>query len=982
MRKIITLITAFTIALVSSSQIYVGDITLITQEEVDNFSTNYPGITYIEGTLFVSPYSAQEDIFIDPILDLSGLSQLNGAKDIRIEQGMGFTGWIPTFAENVYIYSNIDASGGELNLDQFTSEFTALNNLYLSFESIENADLGATLFENLTSVDSLTIQWLGAAVTFPNLQSINYFHYWNFNVVNLYMPSVTSLNTLISENFNYDALISTPYFPNLNHIERFVISGSLVMDGFIGLSSLTSIGTFDSRHNDGMHSLSGLTNIQTADNIYIWAYFGVNGEPAPLIGLESLESVGNLSIEQSSFSGDFSSLSNLQEVDSLRIHGVYEVPSLAGLENLTINNYLELRESSFSICNVPSVCNFLSTHGPQDYFIDVNNPTGCSTAEEILASCSPAEVDIFGSVYFDSNCNGTFDSNEFTISPTYIQPVAGADLFLGLESFSLNAPPETALTIEVGGLPAYYAAGAPINITTPPFGGNVVSQNIAVCPAFPFNDLQASLLHSGYLTPGFGSNLRLLIENLGSTTAQIIPTMILNTDQFLAEFNVVDSQFSGTIVGNTITWPELTISPGQTLDLWIYLELLPTATILGEIFSVSAEVALVSGNDENPADNTALFEQEIIGSYDPNDKWVNTPQINIETIDPTQPLDLTYRVRFQNTGTAPAVNVRVEDILEDDLDPSSFQLLSSTHDVYYQIEGNQINFFFDNIMLPDSTSDPEGSIGTFFFRIKSNGNHTLESSIDNQVSIFFDFNEPIITNVASTIFYNCPVVNISGEGADLCEGEEVELSAVASNNTSIQWLINEEVVSSSNNYLFSFDEPNDYSVLVIAENEYCIDEDELEITVNENPEVSLILDGSTLIATEGFASYQWTLDGNIIEGENGNTITSAAPGNYVVTVTNEFGCSDESDVVEVVSSISENESNAIVFWPNPVKDVVNISLEENIQNEVIQIFDATGKIIYQNQINGKIFQLDTSAWPAGIYNLRIQNHLNSKIIKL
>jgi hypothetical protein len=529
----------------------------------------------------------------------------------------------------------------------------------------------------------------------------------------------------------------------------------------------------------------------------------------------------------------------------------------------------------------------------------------------------------------------------------------------------------------VGGLPPHYAAGAPINITTPPFGGNVVSQNIAVCPAFPFNDLQVSLLHNDYLAPGFGSNLRLLIENLGSTTAQIIPTMILNTDQFIAEFNVVEVPFSGTIVGNTIIWPEQSISPGQTLDLWIYFELLPTATILGEIFSASANVALVSGTDENPADNTALLEQEIIGSYDPNDKWVNTPQINIETIDPTQPLDLTYRVRFQNTGTAPAVNVRVEDILEDDLDPSTFQLLSSTHEVYYQIEGNQIHFFFDNIMLPDSTSDPEGSIGTFFFRIKSNGNHTLESSIDNQVSIFFDFNEPIITNVASTIFYNCPVVNISGEGVDLCAGEEVELSAVVSNNTSIQWLINEEVVSSSNNYLFSFDEPSDYSVLVVAENEYCIDEDELEITVNENPEVTLVLDGSTLVATEGFASYQWTLNGNIIEGENGNTLSSPAVGNYVVSVTNEFGCTDESDVVEVVIGINELNNDQIALWPNPANDVLNIQTK---YRGVVNIIDASGKLVSTLTLNGQS-TVDISSLPSGLYQLIGEAKLLGKFVK-
>jgi uncharacterized repeat protein (TIGR01451 family) len=351
-------------------------------------------------------------------------------------------------------------------------------------------------------------------------------------------------------------------------------------------------------------------------------------------------------------------------------------------------------------------------------------------------------------------------------------------------------------------------------------------------------------------------------------------------------------------MNDMISWTATSISPGQTLEFDFNITLLPTATILGEMFSATASADLVSGTDENPSDNTTLFEQEIIGSYDPNDKWVNTPQINIETIDPTQPLDLTYRVRFQNTGTAPAVNVRVEDILEEDLDPSTFQLISSTHEVYYQIEGDQINFFFNDIMLPDSTSDPEGSIGTFFFRIKSNGNHTLQSSIDNQVSIFFDFNEPIITNVASTIFYNCP-------------------------------------------------------------------------------EISLVFDGSALVATEGFASYQWTLNGNIIEGENGNTISAPAVGNYVVSVTNEFGCADESDVVEVISAINEVNNTPIALWPNPANDVLNI---QTAYRGIINIIDMQGKQVMSLTLNGQS-TVDISSLPSGLYQLVGEGKLIGKFVK-
>ena len=976
MKTTLTLICYFFLAFHSYAQVYVGDITLATQEEVDNFSTNFPGITYVEGTLLIGPYN--EEGFVNPILNLYGLSQLTGATNIRFEIGLGFTGWAPTTALNVSITSygqQFISNGGEIQLEEFTSGFTELNKLFIRFEAIQNPEISKTIFENLTSVDSLTIHDLGSPVIFPNLNTINYLFYSSvanddINQSLVEMPSVNSLHTLISNNTGSFVTISTPLFSQLEHLEIFQVYSSDILDGFIGLSSLNSIGTFQTITTYLSRPLEGFSNIRTADAITVSALYD---EDIAFSGLESLESVGNLSF-WGWFNGSLHNLSNLQTIGSLEIYSSEGLTSLEGLENVTITDFLTISGSDLSVCNIPSICNFLSSHGPESYIIDTFNPMGCSTDEEILASCGdPSNSAIYGRIYFDSNCNGVVDNNEFSLSPYYVQAIPPQDTFHGLENFYISVSPQTNVTIAASNLPDQYEQGLPISLITPQYGGNVYNQNILVCPAFDFTDLQISIVHNGNLSPGFSSSWKIQVLNVGTTTIEYTTNLTFNSLEFISFIDPLE----GILNDSILSWPTSSISPGQTMEFDFNITLLPTATILGETFSASAEVALVSGNDENPADNRALFEQEIIGSYDPNDKWVNTPQINIETIDPTQPLDLTYRVRFQNTGTAPAVNVRVEDILEDDLDPSTFQLLSSTHEVFYQIEGNQINFFFDNIMLPDSTSDPEGSIGTFFFRIKSNGNHSLESSIDNQVSIFFDFNEPIITNVASTIFYNCPVVNISGEGVDLCAGEEVELSAVAANNTSIQWFINEEVVSSSNNYLFSFDTPNDYSVLVVAENEYCFDEDELEITVNENPEVILIGDGNTLVATEGFASYQWTLDGNIIEGENGNTITSAVPGNYVVTVTNEFGCTDESDAVEIVDGINENESKAIVLWPNPVKDVVNI---QSYYRGVATIVDTQGKQVMNITLNGQT-SLDLSNLRSGVYQITSSIGMMGRFIK-
>jgi hypothetical protein len=891
MKTTLTLIGLLFIALPFYSQVYVGDISLSTQEEVDNFSTNYPGITYVDGSLVIGTPEYNEN-YID---DISSLSSLSGAETLKIFNCTNFNNWVPSTIQNLTIeYAVIDPLDNSfLGLPSFTSNIANLDSLDISI--YQNLDLSWDLAE-VSAFSSLQNAYYvkinsGVHFTIENLVEVNQLIYYNYGGGRVELSSLSSLDTLITYGDANPQDYSTPYLPETSHINTILNYDLFCYDGLQGLSSLTSVGhLFISR----AFNISGLSNLITAEVIDI--------RIEQLNGLYSLQNADKLDIEfavgwNEPLVQDLAALNSLTTVDSLFISG--SISGINGINFLQINDYMHLAGQDISFCSYPSICSFIANHGPEDYFLGENHAIGCSTVEEIEALCDPSNSYISGEIFFDINCDGVYDPGEFTISPGYAQLDTSGEIMYNVDQFLVLTEASSSVIISTANMLDYYAPINPIEITTAELGNLNPYLFIPVCAAYDFSDLQVSVLQSGNLSPGFGSDWNVQVTNQGTTTVDFIPNYTINTTEFVFSIN----PYWGNLNDYTITWEAVSINPGETVSFSFRITLLSTASLLGQTFSATANVTLVSGTDENLSNNTSLFEQEIIGSYDPNDKWVNTPQINIETIDPAQPLNLTYRVRFQNTGTAPAVNVRVEDILEEDLDPSTFELLETSHIVYYQIEGNEINFFFDNIILPDSTSDPEGSIGTFFFRIKSNGNHSLESSIDNQVSIFFDFNEPIITNVASTIFYVCP-------------------------------------------------------------------------------EVTLVYDDNILIATEGFASYQWTLDGNIIEGENENTITSAVPGNYVVTVTNEFGCSDESDVIEVVSSISENESNTIVLWPNPVKDVINISLEENLQNEVIQIFDAAGRIIYQNQINGKYIQIDMNPWPAGIYNLRIQNHLNSKIIKL
>lgn len=133
-------------------------------------------------------------------------------------------------------------------------------------------------------------------------------------------------------------------------------------------------------------------------------------------------------------------------------------------------------------------------------------------------------------------------------------------------------------------------------------------------------------------------------------------------------------------------------------------------------------------------------------SYDPNDKQVS-PLGACEERYTLHGEELHYNVRFQNIGNAPAENVYILDTLSQSLDLNSFRVLASSHEMVTEIlPGNVIKYRFDNINLPDSTSDFEGSQGFVFFSIDPLSNLPEHTAVRNSAAIYFDQNDPVITN--------------------------------------------------------------------------------------------------------------------------------------------------------------------------------------------------------------------------------------------
>lgn len=66
-----------------------------------------------------------------------------------------------------------------------------------------------------------------------------------------------------------------------------------------------------------------------------------------------------------------------------------------------------------------------------------------------------------------------------------------------------------------------------------------------------------------------------------------------------------------------------------------------------------------------------------------------------------------------------------------------------------------------------------------------------------------------------------------------------------------------------------------------------------------------------------------------------------------------------------------NVSQEINIYPNPASDKINIPWTSE-EKEVVQIFDALGRIVYTAQLNSGINSIDVSAWESGVYTLHIQ----------
>lgn len=132
--------------------------------------------------------------------------------------------------------------------------------------------------------------------------------------------------------------------------------------------------------------------------------------------------------------------------------------------------------------------------------------------------------------------------------------------------------------------------------------------------------------------------------------------------------------------------------------------------------------------------------------------------------------------------------------------------------------------------------------------------------------------------------------------------------------------------------------------------------------------------------------YQWSVNGEPIEGAVTHILQATTEGDYSVLVTNsENECSNQSPVYEVRGSAPSSISDHFLktrIYPNPVSD--RITLEGLPYGEtLVQLTDLSGRVLkIQRFNNDPLSQMETSDIPEGIYFVVIRNSGERMVAKV
>ncbi len=358
---------------------------------------------------------------------------------------------------------------------------------------------------------------------------------------------------------------------------------------------------------------------------------------------------------------------------------------------------------------------------------------------------------ITGAMIFDANTNGCdaldlpqpnikININDGTAQgSTFTNNSGNYNFYTELGSFVVTPSVEN---------PSYFTF-SPTSATVPfaNDNNNIVTQNFCITANGVHPDLEIVIAPIVPARPGFDAVYQIVYKNKGNQTLSQLYGVNFFFNQNLMDF-VLATTTPSTVGSGSLSWSYTNLLPFESRSIYVTLNInTPTDTTnpvnIGDILQFTTSILPMAG-DESTVDNTFLFNQTVVGSFDPN----NIICMEGNVVSPSEIGDyLHYVINFENTGTSEAENIVVKtEVNVTDFDINSLQMLATSHNAYIKVVNNQVEFIFQNIMLET------GGHGNVLLKIRSKSNLVNGDIVSKKADIFFDYNFPIDTGMANTTF--------------------------------------------------------------------------------------------------------------------------------------------------------------------------------------------------------------------------------------
>jgi len=621
-------------------------------------------------------------------------------------------------------------------LDSIPTLPSSIEFLKISNTGLNPHDLNLSSLNNLTD---LYLNNLGLSYI-PNLPTHRYNLDISNNLISDWSNMPSNLGYLNIRNCHVDSLNKLPF-----------LAPSLIC----GDTSLTSVeGIADSMHrleiwNSSIHTLKSpkkLLNLLLISNENI---ISIDSFPK---NLQWLELVGT----------DILSLPTLPNfnLSYLRIDWAPSLKCLPTLPN-TLTSPHRLRLTNLNITCLPNYVPAMNNNtiqlGPNSWnSVMYYKVPLCTNDPFTNPNACDAVKGVEGYVFEDDNSNCNYDSTENSIKNVPMKLYDGSQNLMEVSATASNG--RYFLNSDIGN---YSIA---IDTVNKPYAVNCkldTSLNIVAPDTFVQNidfgiECKAgydvgtkSIVTSGFVFPGQEHSLQIKAGDLSnfyglSCASSVSGSVTVNITGPVQYSGIQTNALVPTVNGLSFTY---SIADFGNIDMENDFGLLftvDTTAQSGDQICVNVITDPVS-QDNVTSNNNYTHCYEVVNSYDPNNKLVYP-----SSVEPGFNDWLTYTINFQNTGSAPAFNIRLEDTLSAMFDLSSFEVIGFSHTNNYSLDGNKLKIYYPNIMLSDSTTDLEGSKGYFQFRIKPLNPMTAGVDMENEAFIYFDYNAPIQTNMATT----------------------------------------------------------------------------------------------------------------------------------------------------------------------------------------------------------------------------------------